>query len=104
MRAQQLPPVAVVEAPRRRTTHHGRGAVFFVSVKSSPKGTFAVQDQFGTLESEGLAELEQLGADLDPDSAVEVLEEWRLRYFGKKGRLTDLLRLVGTLPKEERPR
>src|SRR5579871_1964377 len=32
----------------------------------------------------------------------EVLREWELKYLGKKGSITEIMRSVGSLPKEER--
>jgi phenylalanyl-tRNA synthetase alpha chain len=53
-------------------------------------------EQLSQLEKESLAALEALG---DSDA----LTEWNRRYLGKKGALTQMLRSVGQLPKEERP-
>jgi phenylalanyl-tRNA synthetase alpha chain len=53
-------------------------------------------DQLRQLEKEALAALETVG---DSDG----LSEWNRSYLGKKGVLTQLLRSVGQLPKEERP-
>ena len=53
-------------------------------------------DQLRQLEEEALAALETVG---DSDG----LSEWNRNYLGKKGALTQLLRSVGQLPKEERP-
>ncbi len=53
-------------------------------------------EQLSQLEKESLATL----------AAVEngdALAEWNKRYLGKKGALTQMLRSVGQLPKEERP-
>lgn len=54
--------------------------------------------------SADLAELERqalgaLGAALDADA----VEAWRLEWLGRKGRLTGVLRGLGSLPAEERP-
>jgi phenylalanyl-tRNA synthetase alpha chain len=49
------------------------------------------------LREEALARLEAAG-----DAAS--LEEWRIAYLGKKGKLTTVLRGLGALPAEERPR
>ncbi len=40
--------------------------------------------------------------DLDQVSNLKELELWRVRYLGKKGRLTQILRSLGTLALEER--
>jgi phenylalanyl-tRNA synthetase alpha chain len=53
-------------------------------------------EQLSQLENESLAALE---AVKDSDA----LAEWNGRYLGKKGSLTQVLRSVGQLPKEERP-
>jgi phenylalanyl-tRNA synthetase alpha chain len=53
-------------------------------------------DQLKQLEKEALAALETA-----EDSGG--LSEWSRSYLGKKGALTQLLRSVGQLPKEERP-
>ena len=31
------------------------------------------------------------------------LQAWRIAYLGRKGRVSELMKLIGTLPKEERP-
>ncbi len=53
-------------------------------------------DQLRQLEEEALAALEEV-----EDS--ETLAAWHRQYLGKKGALTQLLRSVGELPREERP-
>jgi len=53
-------------------------------------------EQLSQLEKESMAALEAM-----EDSAT--LAEWNKRYLGKKGALTQMLRSVGQLPKEERP-
>jgi phenylalanyl-tRNA synthetase alpha chain len=53
-------------------------------------------EQLKQLETEALAALE---AAENSDG----LSEWNRRYLGKKGALTQMLRSVGQLPKEERP-
>ena len=54
------------------------------------------QDDLRRLEEEALATLAQAG-----DAAA--LEGWRVRYLGRKGRLTAALRAVGALAASERP-
>lgn len=44
---------------------------------------------------------EALGA-LDAISGGDALRDWELKYFGKRGGVTELVRSVGALPKEER--
>ena len=41
-------------------------------------------------------------ADLQALSDLEVLEPWRISYLGRRGRLTQVLRGLGSLPLEER--
>jgi phenylalanyl-tRNA synthetase alpha chain len=53
-------------------------------------------DQLETLAKTARAELEQL-------SSGEALDLWNSRYIGRKGEITQMLRRVGELPKEERP-
>jgi phenylalanyl-tRNA synthetase alpha chain len=52
-------------------------------------------------------ELTQVAAEaaaaLDQAATVAALEAVEVEYLGRKGRLTGLLRLVGTLPPEEKP-
>jgi len=38
-----------------------------------------------------------------PDTDLELLEQMRIKYFGKKGKLTNILKQLGTLSTEERP-
>lgn len=53
-----------------------------------------------------LEELERLKAraiaELDSIDNLRELEEWRVRYLGRKGSLTSILRELGALPLEER--
>ncbi len=49
------------------------------------------------LRDAALAALEAIGAGAGPE-----LEEWRVRYLGRRGELTRLLRGIGSLPSEER--
>ncbi|MGD2103517.1 MAG: phenylalanine--tRNA ligase subunit alpha [Anaerolineae bacterium] len=46
---------------------------------------------------------EEASSSLDEVQDREKLEAWHRRYLGKKGALTQMLRSVGDLPKEERP-
>jgi phenylalanyl-tRNA synthetase alpha chain len=55
-----------------------------------------IQDQIAEMERRALAEL-QAASDL------VALDDWRIKYLGKKGELTGLLRGMGSLPAEERP-
>lgn len=55
-----------------------------------------------------LEELEKLKSDLSKEidmvSSLEVLEELRVKYLGKKGYLTAILKNMGSLSAEERPK
>ncbi len=53
-------------------------------------------EQLHELEAQALQELERIASE-------EQLEAWRLNYLGRKGALTNLLRMVGQLAVEERP-
>ncbi len=55
-----------------------------------------MKEQIDALRREALAELEAL-------SSPKELEDFRVRYMGKKGQVTGLLRGMGALPAEERP-
>jgi len=54
-----------------------------------------------------LQELEQIRTvsvqELEAAADLDQLEEWRVSYLGKKGALTQALRGLGKLPREERP-
>lgn len=52
-------------------------------------------EQLETIYREGLAALETA-------TTGEAVRDWELKYLGKKGALTDIMRGVGGLPKEER--
>ncbi len=53
-------------------------------------------ERLRALREEALFRLEQAGT-------LEALEEWQRAYLGKKGRVSEILRSLGTLPAEERP-
>ena len=55
-----------------------------------------MQDQLKRMEEEALREL---GAIRD----LSQLEEWRVKYLGRRGELTRIMRGLGSLPPEERP-
>jgi len=55
-----------------------------------------MSDRISEVEAYALSEVEKA-------SSLEELESLRVRYLGKKGEVTSLLRLIGTLPPEERP-
>ncbi|MHB1294232.1 MAG: phenylalanine--tRNA ligase subunit alpha [Anaerolineae bacterium] len=57
----------------------------------------AMLEQLDQLGAKALAELAQL-------AEPEALEQWHAAYLGKKGALTQLLRGLGALPAEERPK
>ena len=56
-----------------------------------------MQEKLDALRKQALQELENL-------REPKALEEFRVRVMGKKGSLTELLRGMGSLPAEERPR
>lgn len=56
----------------------------------------SIQDQIAEMQQRALAELAAVGD-------LVALDEWRLKYLGKKGELTGFLRGMGQLPAEERP-
>ena len=41
--------------------------------------------------------------ELDGAKNVAALEAWRIKYLGAKGKMKDLMGLMGGLPKEEKP-
>lgn len=52
---------------------------------------------------EELGDLRQLAKrELDALNGQEELDNWRIKYLGRKGKLTQVLRSVGSLPKDER--
>lgn len=59
-------------------------------------------------EPSRITELEQLFSEaktlLDPLSSAEALEGWRVRFLGRKGPLSEALRMLPQLPPEERAR
>lgn len=57
-------------------------------------------EQIGETAQQAIDQLEQLESD---EERVAQIESIRLRVLGKKGALTELLRTMGNLPKEERP-
>lgn len=55
-----------------------------------------MKEQFEALRAQALEELKTL-------ESLKELEDFRVRYMGKKGSVTGLLRGMGALPAEERP-
>ncbi|MBW1998347.1 MAG: phenylalanine--tRNA ligase subunit alpha [Deltaproteobacteria bacterium] len=55
-----------------------------------------MKDRLLEIEQKALRELEKIR---DPDS----LERYRIRYLGKKGEITSIMRNLGQLPPQERP-
>lgn len=56
-----------------------------------------------TLEAESVAAVEAAALrDLGAAAGLDALEAWRVAYLGRKGRLTQLLRLLPGLPMDER--
>ena len=45
----------------------------------------------------------QAKAEVDSSGSLQALEALRLKYLGKKGEITSLLKTIGLLPPEERP-
>src|SRR5690349_8252308 len=56
----------------------------------------SIQGQIAEMQQRAQAELAAVGD-------LVALDEWRLKYLGKKGELTGFLRGMGQLPAEERP-
>jgi len=56
-----------------------------------------MEERLLEIERAALKELESIEDEKD-------LERFRIRYIGKKGEITKLLKSLGSLPKEERPR
>ena len=53
-------------------------------------------EQFKQIGSDALAELQKV-------TDLAVLEEFRIKYLGRKGRITQLLSQIGKLPREQKP-
>jgi len=55
-----------------------------------------------------LDEFEQIGkealADLKKVAHLKDLEDFRIKYLGRKGKVTQLLSRIGKLPREEKPK
>ncbi len=55
-----------------------------------------------------LEQFEQIGrqalADLEAVGDLKALEEYRIKYLGRKGTVTDLLSRIGQLPREDKPK
>lgn len=55
-----------------------------------------------------LEQFEQIGrqalADLETVADLKALEDYRIKYLGRKGTVTDLLSRIGSLPKEDKPK
>ena len=56
-----------------------------------------MENELQSLETEAKEQLAQL-------SGIDQLEEFRIRYLGRKGRFTAIMRQLGTVSAEERPR
>ncbi len=54
-------------------------------------------EQFEQVGKDALAELEQV-------SDAQTLEDYRIKYLGRKGAVTQLLSQIGKLPKEDKPK
>ena len=55
-----------------------------------------MQEQLKAMEERALEDLQEA-------TDLRTLEEWRVRFLGKKGALSQILRRLGRLPAEERP-
>ena len=56
------------------------------------------------MKEELLALKEQAMAELSGVGTLEALKDLRVKYLGKKGPMTEILRGMGKLPAEERPK
>ena len=56
-----------------------------------------MKEELQALKEQALAELETV-------ASVDALKDLRVKYLGKKGQMTDILRGMGSLPAEERPK
>ncbi|MHC4370647.1 MAG: phenylalanine--tRNA ligase subunit alpha, partial [Planctomycetota bacterium] len=54
-------------------------------------------EQFEKTGSDALAELQKV-------TDLASLEEFRIKYLGRKGQVTQLLSQIGKLPREQKPR
>ncbi len=55
-----------------------------------------MRDELKSMEAQALAELQGV-------HDLAALEEWRVKYLGRRGALSQILRGLGSLPPEERP-
>ena len=55
-----------------------------------------MQDQLEKIRIEALAEMQEV-------ETLETLEKLRIKYFGRKGLYTDVMKGMGKLPKEQKP-
>jgi phenylalanyl-tRNA synthetase alpha chain len=53
-------------------------------------------EQFEKIGKDALAELEEV-------SGLEALEEYRIKYLGRKGQITQMLSRIGKFPREQKP-
>jgi len=60
-------------------------------------------DQLAEIERAALAELAGIGRTGGPDGALAALDDWRVRYTGRKSVFTSIMRSVGSLSPEQRP-
>ena len=54
-----------------------------------------MQDELNRLRTDALAQLASIWDDA-------TLEEWRVKYLGRKGAISSVMEKLGTLPKDER--
>jgi phenylalanyl-tRNA synthetase alpha chain len=60
-------------------------------------GVKTVLEQFEQIRAQALAELENV-------QDLKALEDYRIKYLGRKGLIMGLLSEVGKLPREDKPR
>jgi phenylalanyl-tRNA synthetase alpha chain len=56
-----------------------------------------------TVQEEIAAVADSARTELSSVSSPDALEAWRIKYIGAKGKLKDLMQLLGKVPREEKP-
>jgi phenylalanyl-tRNA synthetase alpha chain len=82
-----------------RSYHAPAGHLFgeyYTDGSSSAQEAGTMLDELRALQTEALGTLEAVGD-------MHALDEWRVKYLGRSGELTALLRSIGQLPPEQRP-
>ncbi|NMA72390.1 MAG: phenylalanine--tRNA ligase subunit alpha [Firmicutes bacterium] len=82
--------------PRKPSSVLGRRVAFFYDAEVE-RGGSAVDLEVGSVQEEALEQVARA-------QSLPELEQVRVAYLGRKGKLTQLLRQMGELPPEERPR